>query len=175
MVGVAVHHDGVDIDKLGKAVHAASVYIAGVHEGDTLVGGGDHGRFGLGHLGKFGGKAAARDKGPGAHDGKLGVDHLQRLHGERAIEIAMAFAQRPAQHDDIDRGHALVNIIGDGDIGRDDRDAVALIEQADELERRGAGVDEHRVAVADELDGALGNGLLGGNVDVNTPVLRGDG
>jgi hypothetical protein len=50
----------------------------------------------------------------------------------------MTFAQCPTQHDDIDRGHALVDIIGDGNVGRDDGDAVALIEEPDKLERGGA-------------------------------------
>ena len=102
IVGITVHHDGVDIGKLGKAVHAASVNLAGVHEGDALTGGTDHSRFGLGHLGKVGRKAAAGDKGAGAHDGQIGVDHLERLHSERSVQITMAFAQRPARHDDID-------------------------------------------------------------------------
>ena len=139
-----------------------------------MTGGADHGRFGFGHLGKVGGKAAAGNKSARAHDGKIGVDHLERLHGKWAVQIAMTFAQCPAQHDDIDRGHALVDVIGDGDIGRNDGDAVALIEQADELECRGAGVDEQRVAVADEFNGALSDGLLGGDVDVDAPILRGD-
>ena len=175
MIGVTVHHDGVDIDQLGKAVHAASVNLAGVHEGDALMGRGDHSRFGLGHLRKVGRKAATGDKGAGAHDGQIGVDHLERLHGKWAVQIAMTLAQRPAQHDDIDRGHALVDIIGDGNVGRDNGDAVALIEEPDELERRGARVDEQRVAVVDELDGALCDGLLGGDVDVDAAILRGDG
>ena len=52
--------------------------------------------------------------------------------------------------------------------------AVALIEEPDELERRGARVDEQRVAVIDELDGALRDGLLGGDVDIDAAILRGD-
>ena len=151
MIGVTVHHDGVDICQLGKAVHAASVNLAGVHEGDALMGCGDHSRFGLGHLGKVGRKAAAGDKGAGAHDGQIGVDHLERLHGKWTVQIAMTFAQCPTQHDDIDRGHALVDVIGDGNVGRDDGDAVALIEEPDELERRGARVDKQRVAIARAL------------------------
>ena len=175
MIGVTVHHDGVDIAQLGKAVHAASVDLTGVHEGDALMGRGDHGRFGLGHLGKVGRKAAAGDKGAGAHDGQIGMDHLKRLHGERSVQITMAFAQRPAQHDDIDRGHALVDVIGNGNVCRDDGDTVALIEEPDELERRGARVDEQRVAVIDELDGALRDGLLGSDIDIDAAILRGDG
>ena len=73
----------------------------------------------------------------------------------------MTFAQCPAQHDDIDRGHALVDIISDGNVGRDNGDAVALVEEPDELKRRGARIDEQRVAVIDKLDGALRDGLLG--------------
>ena len=138
------------------------------------MGCGDHSRFGLGHLGKVGRKAAAGDKGAGAHDGQIGMDHLERLHSERSVQITMAFAQRPAQHDDIDRGHALVDIIGDGNVGRDNGDAVALIEEPDELERRGARVDEQRIAVIDELDGALRDGLLGGDVDIDAAILRGN-
>ena len=175
MIGVTVHHDGVDISQFGKAVHAASVNLASVHEGDALMGSGDHGCFGLGHLGKVGRKAAAGNKSARAHDGKIGVDHLESLHGKWAVQIAMTFAQCPAQHDDIDRGHALVNIIGDGNVGRDNGDAVALIKEPDELERRGARVDEQRVAVIDELDGALRDGLLGGDVDIDAAILRGDG
>ena len=87
----------------------------------------------------------------------------------------MTFAQCPAQHDDIDRGHALVDIIGDGNVGRDNGDSVALIEEPDKLERRGARVDEKRVAVIDELDGALCDGLFGGDIDVDAAILRGDG
>ena len=87
----------------------------------------------------------------------------------------MAFAQRPAQHDDIDRGHALVDVIGNGNVCRDDGDTVALIEEPDELERRGARVDEQRVAVIDELDGALRDGLLGSDIDIDAAILRGDG
>ena len=124
---------------------------------------------------KVGGKTTTRDKGAGAHNRKIGVNHLQRLHGERTVQIAVALAQRAAQHDDVDRGHALVDVIGDGNVRRDDGDAVALVEQADKFERRGARVDEQRVSVADELNSALRDGLLGGNVDVNAPVLRGDG
>ena len=175
MIGVTVHHDGVDIGQLGKTVHATSVDLTGVHEGDALMGRGDHSRFGLGHLGKVGRKAAAGDKGAGAHDGQIGMDHLKRLHSERSVQITMAFAQRPAQHDDIDRGHALVDVIGNGNVCRDDGDAVALVEEPDELERRGARVDEQRVAVIDELDGALRDGLLGSDVDIDAAILRGDG
>ncbi len=87
----------------------------------------------------------------------------------------MTFAQCPTQHDDIDRGHALVDVIGDGNVGRDDGDAVALIEEPDELERRGARVDKQRVAIADELDGALRDGLLGGDIDVDAAILGGYG
>ena len=47
--------------------------------------------------------------------------------------------------------------------------------EPDELERRGARVDEQRVAVIDELDGALRDGLLGGDVDIDAAILRGDG
>ena len=86
----------------------------------------------------------------------------------------MTFAQRPAQHDDIDRGQAFVDVIGDGNVGRDNGDAVALIEEPDELERRGARVNEQRVAVIDELDGALRDGLLGGDVDIDAAILRGN-
>ena len=175
MIGVTVHHDGVDICQLGKAVHATSVNLTGVHEGDALTGGADHSRFGLGHLRKVGRKAAAGNKSSRAHDGKVGVDHLERLHGKWAVQIAMTFAQCPTQHDDIDRGHALVDIIGDGNVGRDDGDAVALIEEPDKLESGGAGVDEQGVAVIDELDGALCDGLLGGDVDIDAAILRGDG
>ena len=103
------------------------------------------------------------------------MDHLERLHSERSVQITMAFAQRPAQHDDIDRGHALVDVIGNGNVCCDDGDTVALIEEPDELERRGARVDEQRVAVIDELDGALRDGLLGGDVDIDAAILRGDG
>ena len=103
------------------------------------------------------------------------MDHLERLHGERSVQIAMTFAQCPAQHDDIDRGHALVDIIGDGDVGRDDGDAVALVEQADKFERGGARVDKQGVTVADEFDGALRDGLLGGDIDVDTAILGGYG
>ena len=138
MVGVTVHHDGVDVGEFGKAVHAASVNLAGVHEGDALMSGTDHGCFGLGHLRKVGGKAAAGNKSARAHDGKIGVDHLERLHGKWTVQIAMTFAQCPTQHDDIDRGHALVDVIGNGNVGRDDGDAVALVEEPGELERRGA-------------------------------------
>ena len=102
MIGVTVHYDGVDVGQLGKAVHATSVDLTGVHEGDTLTSGTDHSRFGLGHLRKVGRKAAAGNKSARAHDGKIGVDHLERLHGKWAVQIAMAFAQCPAQHDDID-------------------------------------------------------------------------
>lgn len=171
MIGVTVHHDGADVGKLSKTVHAASVNLAGVHEGDALMGCGDHGRFGLGHLGKVGRKAATGDKSAGAHDGQIGMDYLERLHGERTVQITMTFAQCSAQHDDIDRGHALVDIIGDGDVGRDDGDAVALVEQADKFERGGARVDEQGVTVADEFDGALRDGLLGGDIDVDTAIL----
>ena len=87
----------------------------------------------------------------------------------------MTFAQCPAQHDDIDRGHALVDVIGNGNVGRDDGDAIALVEEPDKLERRGARVDEQRVAVIDELDGALRDGLLGGDIDVDTAILGGYG
>ena len=103
------------------------------------------------------------------------MDHLKRLHSERSVQITMAFAQRPAQHDDIDRGHALVDVIGNGNVCRDDGDTVALVEEPDELERRGARVDEQRVAVIDELDGALRDGLLGSDVDIDAAILRGDG
>ena len=103
------------------------------------------------------------------------MDHLQRLHGEWTVQITVTFAQRAAQHDDVDRGHALVDVIGDGNVRRDDGDAVALVEQADKFERRGARVDEQRVSVADELNGTLGDRLLCGNVDVDAAVLRGDG
>ena len=103
------------------------------------------------------------------------MDHLERLHGKWTVQITMAFAQCPAQHDDIDRGHALVDVIGNGNVGRDDGDAVALVEEPDELERRGARVDEQRVAVIDELDGALRDGLLGGDVDIDAAILRGNG
>ena len=140
-----------------------------------MTGGTDHSRFGLGHLRKVGRKAAAGNKSARTHDGKVGVDHLERLHGKWAVQIAMTFAQCPAQHDDIDRGHALVNIIGDGNVGRDNGDTVALIEEPDEFERRGARVDEQRVAVINELDGALRDGLLGGDVDIDAAILRGDG
>jgi len=175
MIGVAVHHDGVDIGQFGKAVHASSVNLAVVHEGDALTGGGDHGCFGLGHLRKVGRKAAAGNKSAGAHDGKVGVDRLKRLHSERSVQITMAFAQRPAQHDDIDRGHALVDIIGNGNVRRDDGDAIALVEEPDKFESGGARVYEQRVAVIDELDGALRDGLLGGDVDIDAAILRGDG
>ena len=50
-----------------------------------------------------------------------------------------------------------------------------MVEQADKFERRGARVDEQRVSIVDERNGALGDGLLGGHVDINAPVLRGDG
>ena len=174
MIGVTVHHDGVDISQFGKAVHAASVNLASVHEGDALMGSGDHSCFGLGHLGKVGRKAAAGNKSARAHDGKIGVDHLESLHGKWAVQIAMTFAQCPAQHDDIDRGHALVNIIGDGNVGRDNGDAVALIKEPDELERRGARVDEQGVTVIDEFNGALCDGLFGGDVDIDAAILRGN-
>ena len=52
---------------------------------------------------------------------------------------------------------------------------MTVIEEPDELERRGARVDEQRVAVIDELDGALRDGLLGGDVDIDAAILRGDG
>ena len=175
MIGITVHHDGVDICQLGKAVHAASVDLAGVHEGDALAGGADHSRFGLGHLRKVGGKAAAGNKGAGAHDGEVSVNHSQRLHGERTVQITMAFAQCSAQHGNIDRGHALVDVIGNGNVGRDDGDAVALVEEPDKLESGGARVDEQGVTIADEFNGALCDGLLGGDIDVDTAILRGDG
>ena len=50
-----------------------------------------------------------------------------------------------------------------------------MVKQSDKLERGGTRVDEQGVTVADELNGALRDSLLGGNVDVNAPVLRGDG
>ena len=87
----------------------------------------------------------------------------------------MALAQRASQHDDIDRRHALVDKIGNGDVGRDNGDAVALVEEPDKLESGGARVNEQRIAVIDELHGALGDSLLGGNVNVNTAILRGNG
>ena len=99
------------------------------------------------------------------------MDHLERLHGKWAVQIAMTFAQCPAQHDDIDRGHALVDVIGDGNVGRDNGDAVALIEEPNELECRGARVDEQGVTIADEFNGALCDGLLGGDVDVDAAIL----
>ena len=37
MIGVTVHHDGVDVGQLVKAVHAASVDLARVHEGITVI------------------------------------------------------------------------------------------------------------------------------------------
>ena len=67
------------------------------------------------------------------------------------------------------------DIIGDGNVGRDNGNAVALIEESDELERCGARVYEQRAAVIDELDGALRDGLLGGDVDIDSAILRGDG
>ena len=103
-----------------------------------MTSGGDHGCFGLGHLRKVGRKAATGHKGAGAHDGQVGVDHLERLHGERPVQIAMALAKCPAQHDDVDRGHALVNVVGNGNVCRDDGDAVALVEEPDKLESGGA-------------------------------------
>ena len=152
-----------------------TVDFTGVHERHAFASGTDHGCLGLCHLRKVGGKATVGDKGAGAHDGQVGMDHLERLHGEGAIQIAMALAQRPSQHDDIDRRHTLVDIIGDGNVGRDNGNAVALIEESDELERCGARVYEQRVAVIDELDGALRDGLLGGDVDIDSAILRGDG
>ena len=175
MIGVAVHHDGVDVGELGKAVHATSVDLTGVHEGNALTSCGDHGRFGLGHLRKVGRKAATGNKSAGAHDGKIGVDHLERLHSEWAVQIAMTFAQCSAQHDDIDRGHALVDVIGNGNVGRDDGDAIALVEEPDKLESGGARVDEQGVTVADEFNGALRDGLLGGVIDVDAAILGGYG
>ena len=86
----------------------------------------------------------------------------------------MAFAQCPSQHDDINRGHAFVDVIGNGDVGRDDGDAVALIEEPDKLECRGARVDEQGVTVADEFNGTLCDSLLGGDIDVYAAILRGD-
>lgn len=68
-----------------------------------------------------------------------------------------------------------VDVIGNGNVGRDDGDAIALVEEPDKLERRGARVDEQRVAVIDELDGALRDGLLGGDIDVDTAILGGYG
>lgn len=70
---------------------------------------------------------------------------------------------------------ALVDVIGDRNVCRDDGDAVALVEEPDKFERGGARVDEQGVAVADEFNGTLRDGLLGGHVDVNAPILRGDG
>ena len=87
----------------------------------------------------------------------------------------MALAQRASQHDDVDRRHALVDKIGNGNVGRDNGDAVALVEEPDKLESGGARVNEQRVAVIDELHGTLGDSLLGGNVNVNTAILRGNG
>ena len=103
------------------------------------------------------------------------MDHLERLHGEWSVQIAMTFAQCPAQHDDIDRGHALVDVIGNGNVGRDDGDAIVLVEEPDKLESGGARVDEQGVTVADEFNGALCDGLLGGNIDVDTAILGGYG
>ena len=87
----------------------------------------------------------------------------------------MPLAQFPAEHDDRDAGQALVDEVGDGDVRSYDRDAAADVEHADELERGGSGVDEHRVAVAHQPYRAAGDGLLRLDVDVDPLVLHGHG
>ena len=87
----------------------------------------------------------------------------------------MSFAERPAEHDDVDRGHGFVDLVGNGDIGCDDGDVLAHVERAHEFERGGSRVDEHGVAVVHQLYGRARDGLLGGHVDVHAHVLGRDG
>ncbi len=50
-----------------------------------------------------------------------------------------------------------------------------LVEEPDKLESGGARVYEQGVAVADEFNGALRDGLLGGDIDVDAAILGGYG
>ena len=84
---------------------------------------------------------------PWADDGKIGVQRAEGGHGEWPEKVTVPLAQLSAEHDDRDAGQALVDEVGDGDVRGYDRDAAADVEHADELERGGSGVDEHRVAV----------------------------
>ena len=103
------------------------------------------------------------------------MKNFERAQGERPVEIAMAFAQGSAQQDHIGLGKAVVDIVGDGDIGGDNRDVATRGKGTHELEGSGTGVDNDRVAVFDEPDGCLRDSLFGGDVEVDTLVLDGDG
>lgn len=112
---------------------------------------------------------------PWADDGKIGVQRAEGGHGEWPEKVTVPLAQLSAEHDDRDAGQALVDEVGDGDVRGYDRDAAADVEHADELERGGSGVDEHRVAVVHQPYCGAGDGLLRLDVDVDPLVLHGNG
>ena len=87
----------------------------------------------------------------------------------------MAFAQSSSQQDHVGLRKAVVDIVGDGDVCGDDGYIAACGKCAHELERGGAGIHDDRVAVVDECNGGLRDGLLGGNVEVDAFVLDRDG
>ena len=95
---------------------------------------------------------------------------FKRAQGKWSIEITVAFAQGPSQQDYIGLGKTVVNIVGDGDIGGDNRDVATRGKGMHELEGSGTGVDNDRVAVFDKFNGGLRNGLLGGDVEVDALV-----
>ena len=102
------------------------------------------------------------------------MKHLKGSQCQRAIEEAVALAERAAQQHRLDARKASIDEVCDGEVCRYHRDVAVRRQAAHELEGSGARVHHKGIAVVNEAGGMTGDCAFGLGVHVDAPVLYGD-
>ena len=160
-----VRDDRVDLVERCDVDETPAAELAGVEDGDHLLGGIDHRLVEAGLLEVRCGDAVLDADRVHAEEELVAIEILERRLGEHAHGGVGDRAHLAAQGNDAE---AVVVVERDGDVEgvRDDCQVVEAFEVLGDLHRGGAGIEDDGLAVGDHLRGELGEQLLLAGVQV---------